>query len=81
MEKQEKPVIVTTLSAIMDQSGRCVTHVSGTDESLIKLLSTVLAGHIAELVKAYKINPKRIKKDVFKDITELMDGFLKQSRN
>ena len=50
----------------------------GADEKIINLLSTVLAGYIAGIAKAYKIKPGTLRDDIFKDITRLIDDFLKK---
>ena len=76
--EEEKNSVVAAISAVMDQNGRCVTEVEGPDEKIINLLSTVLAGYIAGIAKAYKIKSETLRDDIFKDITRLIDDFLKK---
>ena len=76
--EEEKNSVVAAISAVMDQNGRCITEVEGADEKIINLLSTVLAGYIAGIAKTYKIKPETLRDDIFKDITRLIDDFLKK---
>ena len=40
--------------------------------------NSVVAGYIAGIAKTYKIKPETLRDDIFKDITRLIDDFLKK---